>query len=193
MTTPAPPAPTPPPLPSQLVGGQPAQQQPRDPSSGQYTEPPQPPAPPAPPEPPEDTAQELRNALAEERRRHRETMQTLSQLQQQGMTDQEKAIEAAKAEGRAEAIRDAAKRVAQAEFRALAAGRLADPDAYLELLDLSPFIGEDGEIDKKALAKMVERLIAQITPAGARIPAGPMGNGEGADGDFLRAVLSKKR
>ncbi len=191
MTTPA--APAPPPYPSQLVGQPPPAQQ-----EGAPPPQPQPPVPPAPPPAApaeqEDSAQELRNALAEERRRHRETMQTLSALQQSSMTDQEKAIEAAKAEGRAEAIRDAGKRVAAAEFRALAAGRLADPDAYLELLDLSPFIGEDGEIDKKALAKMVERLIAQITPAGARIPAGPMGNGaEGAEGDFLRTVLSKKR
>lgn len=182
MTTAAPP---PPPLPSESVAPQPPPPAPQ---------PPEPPAPPAPmPGEPEDAAQELRTALAEERRRHRETMQALSALQQSSMTDQEKAIAEAKSAGRSEAIREAGKRVAAAEFRALAAGRLADPDAYLELLDLSPFIGEDGEIDKKALAKMVERLIAQITPPGARIPAGPMNGEGGAESDFLRAALSKKR
>lgn len=184
MTTPAP---APPPLPSETVP-----QPPAVPPAPQ-PDPVRPPEPPPTPGEPEDAAQELRTALAEERRRHRETMQALSALQQSSMTDQEKAIAEAKSAGRSEAIREAGKRVAAAEFRALAAGRLADPDAYLELLDLSPFIGEDGEIDKKALAKMVERLIAQITPSGARIPAGPMGNGDGGESDFLRAALSKKR
>jgi len=96
MTTPA--APAPPPYPSQLVGGQP----PAEPAAGVPPAQPavQPPAPPPAPAEQEDSAQELRNALAEERRRHRETMQALSQLQQSSMTDQEKAIEAAKAEGR---------------------------------------------------------------------------------------------
>jgi hypothetical protein len=182
-----------PPLPAELVN--PAQ--PRN-NDGTYGPPAAaaPPVPPAaaPPEPEEqaDSATELRTALAEERRRHRETMQALSALQAQTMTDTEKAIAEARAAGRAEAVRDAAKAVAAAEFRALAAGRIADPDAYLELLSLDPFILEDGTIDKKALAKMVERLIAQVAPPGARIPAGAMGSGDTADGDFLRAALAAK-
>jgi len=119
-------------------------------------------------------------------------MQALSALQQQGMTDQEKAVAEAKAAGKAEAIKDAGLRVAAAEFRALAAGRLADPDAALELLNLAPFVNDEGEVDKKALAKMVEKLAAQFAPAGGRIPAGPMGDGKpSANDDFLRDVLAK--
>jgi hypothetical protein len=145
------------------------------------------PAPPAP-----DTADELKTALAEERRRHRETMQTLTKLQQQGMTDQEKAIEAARAAGKAEAVKDAGLRVAAAEFRALAAGKLADPEAALELLNLAPFVDDDGNVDKKALAAMVEKLAGQFAPAGLRIPGGAMGDGKpGGNDDFLRDVLAK--
>jgi len=189
MTTPAvpPSGDAVPPLPAATVGvppGPPATVVPPAP----------PPTPPPPPEPPQDdTASELRTALEQERRRHRETMQTLAALQQQGMTDQEKAVAEAKALGRAEAIKEAGLKVAAAEFRAMAAGKLADPDAALELLNLSQFVDDNGDVDKKALAKMVERLVAQLAPAGARIPAGAMGDGSGGDPDFLRAIIGKAR
>ena len=184
MGEPAPPAATPPfPLPA-TGASPPAPPVPAPPVL------PEPPAPGPPPEP--DDQAELRTALAEERRRHRETMQALSALQQQGMTDQEKAVADAKAAGRSEAIREAGLRVAAAEFRAMAAGKLADPEAALEVLNLSAFVNDEGEVDKKAMAKMVEKLVAQLAPAGARIPAGPMGDGGSPDGDFLRQVMGSR-
>lgn len=174
------------PLPSELVPG-----------NGQAPPPQQqaPAAPPAPaPETAPDPATELRAALNEERRRHRETMQALSQLQQQGMTSQERAIAEAKAAGKSEAVREAGLRVAAAEFRALAAGKLADPGAALELLDLSKFVGEDGEVDKDGLTAMVDKLAKQVLGAtGKQIPAGPMGDAAPDDGDFLRTALRRKQ
>ena len=45
------------------------------------------------------------------------------------MTDQEKAVAAARAEGRADAEAAASRKLAAAEFRAQAAGKLAGPRA----------------------------------------------------------------
>jgi len=115
-------------------------------------------------------------------------MQALAALKQQGMTDQEKALADARAEGRAAAVKEGGLRLAEAEFRVLAAGKLADPSATLELLDLSRFVNDDGEVDKDAMAKLVDKLIAQM-PAAGRIPSGPQG--AAPEDDFLRSALSK--
>src|SRR6516165_8988280 len=98
MGEPAPPFP----LPSQV--GQPP---PADPASANGSEPAPPAAatgqhPAAPP--PEDAATELRAALDTERRLRIEAQQQLTDLRNQGMTEQEKAIAKAREEGRLEAV-----------------------------------------------------------------------------------------
>jgi hypothetical protein len=108
------------------------------------------------------------------------------------MTDNERAIAEAKQAGKAEAVREAGLRVAEAEFRALAAGKLADPMAALELLDLSKFVSDEGEVDKAALTGMVDRLVKQVVASAAKIPAGPQGD-EPDGGDFLRQALKRTR
>jgi hypothetical protein len=83
-------------------------------------------------------------------------------LRQQHKNDDEKALQAARDEGRAEAFKAVGLRVAAAEFRAVAAGKLADPAAVLEVLDLSRFVGDEGEVDLAGLTAMVDMLVAAL-------------------------------
>jgi hypothetical protein len=151
------------------------------------------PAPAAPAPPAADPADELRAALAAERRDRLAVQQELDKLRQQGMTEQERAVAAAKDEGRKEASKAAGIKVAMAEFRALAAGRLADAAKMLEDgdLNLARFVDDDGNVDSKALGKLVDRLAAAAAPAtapGPGVPPGP--RGAPPEGDFLRAAMS---
>lgn len=76
------------------------------------------------------------------------------------MTDQEKAVSEAEQRGKTEALTASSGRLARAEFRAAAAGRVdkATLDAYLEDVDLNKFIGADGEPDLKAIESRVSKL-----------------------------------
>jgi hypothetical protein len=85
-------------------------------------------------------------------------------LQQQHMIDDEKALQAARDQGRAEAFKAAGLRIAAAEFRAVAAGKLADPAAALEVLDLSRFVSDEGEVDSADLTAVVAKLAAALRP-----------------------------
>lgn len=82
------------------------------------------------------------------------------ELKASQMTEQEKAVEAAKAEARAEAIREAAPRLVSAEFRAALAGRRtpAEVSELIEDLDLSKYLNEAGEVDAERVAKKAELL-----------------------------------
>jgi hypothetical protein len=145
--------------------------------------PPPAPAPPAPAPGPDDELAKLRASLEEERRQRREAEGKLGKLEQQHMTDQEKAIAQAKEEGRAEAAQAASLRLAAAEFRAQAAGKIANPDAALAVLDLSKLL-KDGEPDKTAIGKLVDQLAAVPPPPG-KVPAGPRDPGNGLATDWL--------
>lgn len=151
---------------------------PQPPPQGDPPAPPKAPDPPAPPAPPADDLAELRRSLEAERKARQKAEGDLTKLQQQGMTDAEKAIADARAEGKAEAAKEHARELAAAEFRALAAGKIAEPEAALELLDLDKLV-KDGKPDKKAISDAVTRLAA-VPPAPGRIPGGPRepaGNG----------------
>jgi len=162
--------------------------------------PPTPPTPPAPPpggapEPPSPpsgapTAADLARveaALDAERRARRDAEQKLSKLQTAGMSDAEKAVATARAEGAAEATRAAGAKLAAAEFRAAAVGKLADPAAALAALDLSKYVGDDGEPDRRKIAELVDKLAASIAPPpNGYIPPGP--RRPAGDGDFIRQI-----
>jgi hypothetical protein len=164
---------------------------------------PKPPEPPKPGEPepegepknkkPADQIRDLESALAEERKLKRAAESKLSTLEKERMTETEKLVAAAKAEGHQEALISAGRRLAAAEFKASAAGRIGDPDAALEVLDLSKFVGEDGEPDKAAITRVVDRLAAAMPPAPAtgRVPAGPRSDNEDG-GDFIRQAMQRR-
>lgn len=84
----------------------------------------------------------------------------LEQLRQSSMSDQEKAVAQAKAEGRTEAQKEAAAKVAEAELRAAAAGRLNDQQlaSLLEGVDVAKFIDDVGDVDRDKVTKFVDGI-----------------------------------
>jgi hypothetical protein len=133
-----------------------------------------------------ESADELRSALELERRNHKDTLSRLTKLEKDRMTEQEKAVAEAKKQGHDEALLVAGKRLAAAEFRAAAAGRISDPAAALDVLDLSKFVGEDGEPDAKAIASVVEKLAVSLPLPNGRVPAGPRGGTDPPGDQWLR-------
>lgn len=86
--------------------------------------------------------------------------------QRAAMNDADRALSDAEAKGRTAAATEFGKRLARTEFDAAAARRNPDFDtaSALEYVDLTRFVGEDGEPDAKAIKAAVERLVP--APAG---------------------------
>ena len=137
----------------------------------------------------------LQATLDSERTARRNVEAELGRVRQQGMSDAEKAIDAARAEGRAEAERAAALVVAGAEFRVAAAGRIANPEAALAALDLAKLVDANGQPDKRAIAKLVDQLAAVPPPPapGGHVPPGPREIPANGDTDWLRAIKRPTR
>jgi hypothetical protein len=176
----------------------------------QMTEPtnppdPKPPAGDPPPDPkpdpnaetPEQAVKRLEGLVTAERKARQKAERELAETKRSAMTDDDKRLADARAEGRTEALKEVAAERAADVFRGLAAGKLGDVDAALEVLGpgLAQYVGDDGTtIDRDALGKVVERL-GKAAPAApvqpARVPAGPRGDGDGGGGesDFLRAAI----
>jgi flagellar biosynthesis/type III secretory pathway protein FliH len=152
---------------------------------------PPPPAPPAPPAPaqPTDPADELRAALARERDDRKRIEAELAKLRQSAMTDAEKAVAQARAEGKAEAEQAATLKVVAAEFRARAAGKIANIEAALGVLDLSKLV-KDGEADTKAIDALVAQLAAVPAPPPppGHVPPGARQPAPNGESDWLRSV-----
>jgi hypothetical protein len=171
------------------------------------TDPPDPPGgdPPAgdpPAEPAGDDVGKLKATLAAERRARAAAEREANKLRDEHATDAEKAVAAAREEGRREALGQVAGRMVEAEVRAAAAGKLADPADAIRLLDLTGFVDDAGEIDGKAIVAAVDELVEAkpYLAAEAKAAAGngsrpaPQGTRPGpaleGDGDaFLRRVV----
>jgi hypothetical protein len=141
--------------------------------------------------PSQEDVEGLKSALNEERKARREWESKYSKLEKEHMSDQEKLIAQAKDEGRKEAVQAAGRRLAAAEFKAAAAGKIGDPAAALEVLDLSKFVGQDGEPDSTAIQKVVDRLALAMpvqAPPSGRVPAGPRSDSDESP-DFIRTAL----
>lgn len=125
----------------------------------------------------------------------------LEEFRRQSMTEQERAIDAARAEARAEAIAEFGGRLAEAEFRAVAAGRMSDEQVatLLEGVNLARFVGDNGEVDRAAVARFVDGIApkqeqdAPKTPAFPDLGQGTRSNGSMAlNGDpLLKSVMAK--
>jgi hypothetical protein len=166
----------------------PPEPQPPQPGPPQPPQPPQPPAPEPSPAPTAADMARLEAALADARKQREDVQKELDKLRGQSMTEQEKAVAAAREEGKAEAERAAALKLVAAEFRIAAAGKLANPDAALAALDLAKLLDpKSGEPDAKAIAALVDQL-AVVPPPPGQIPAGPRVPVPAADGDFIRQI-----
>lgn len=87
----------------------------------------------------------------------------LADLKESQKSDSEKAISEAEKRGRAEAVSDYAERLAKAEFRAAAAGKIPNADELVDDLNLAKFV-TNGEVDSAAIAAAVERLAKAVPP-----------------------------
>lgn len=84
----------------------------------------------------------------------------LAAAEEASQTEAERAVAAAKAEGFAEAMSSAHKRIIQTEVRAAATGVLVDPDDAVLYIDLDQFeIDDDGAVDTKSIAAAVAGLV----------------------------------
>ncbi|MER7517785.1 hypothetical protein [Streptomyces sp. NPDC126499] len=87
----------------------------------------------------------------------REQAARLQELEDRDKSELQKATErAAKADARAA---EAARRVAKAEIRALAAPQFADPSDAAAFLNVDELIGDDGDVDTKAVEKALADLL----------------------------------
>lgn len=126
-----------------------------------------------------------REAAAEARREAAAVKAELEALRTAQMSDQEKALAAAKAEGAAEVSAKFANQVLLSEIRVAAAGKLADPTDAVRLLDLSKFkVADDGTVDTTAISSAIDELVASKPYLGAsKAPSvTPADLGQGARG-----------
>lgn len=136
---------------------------------------------------PDELGDAGKKALAAERSARRQAEKAakaaeveLEKLRTDAMSEQEKAIAAARAEARAEALEAANARLVRAEVRAAAAGRLANPDLAPRLLNLDEFeVGDDGEVDTAAITKALDALVEAepYLAVSAKRPAGTADGG----------------
>lgn len=95
----------------------------------------------------------------------------LEKLRAYQMSETEKAVAKAAAEaeqrGKSAALATSASRLARAEIRAAAAGRVDKEalDGFLEYADVTKFVGDDGEPDSKAIEAAVKKLAGPDRPA----------------------------
>lgn len=104
-------------------------------------------------------------------RRAKATERELATLRTQQMSDQERAVSEAKKAGASEVLAMANERLLRAEVRVAAAGKFADPEDATRFLDLKQFaVDDDGEVDTKAIATAVAKLLESRPYLGVNAP-----------------------
>lgn len=136
-----------------------------------------------------------RKAARAAERKAKELEKRLAEIESANQTESEKAIAAARAEGRTEALSVANTRIVSAEIKSAASGVLANPDLAVRLIDASQFeVDEDGNVDTRAIAAEVQRLVKDepYLAAGAKPAPLPGGGATPSQGssmdDALRAA-----
>lgn len=108
-----------------------------------------------------DYVDKLRKENAKYRTEAKSAASELENVRQSSMTETERAAAEAEARGRAAATTEFGQRLATSRFDALASKRNPgfDTSAFLEIVDLKKFVGDDGEPDEKAIAAAVEKHV----------------------------------
>ena len=137
-----------------------------------------------PPPAPEELGDAGKKAIEEERRARRDAEKAardahaeLEKLRAASLSDQERAVADARREGERVGLR----RIVEAELKAAAAGKLANPALAAKLLDVDGFIPKDGDdVDGERIAEAVAKLLetdpylaAPTAPAPSTAPAEP--------------------
>lgn len=100
----------------------------------------------------------------------------LEKLRKTTMSDQEKAIDAARASARAELMAEVGAERVENAVRAATAGRNVDADALLDGLDRARFLDGEGQPDTQKITEWVDR----IAPKGQTPKPGAKDIGQGA-------------
>jgi hypothetical protein len=116
---------------------------------------------------------------------NKDAAEELDRVKREGMKPDERALEDAKAAGRAEAKSDVGRRLVDAEVRAHAAGRKVDVAALLDGLDRSRFLDDDGEPKSREIEAWLEKIAPKAGRQRADTGQGARGAGEGADMNTL--------
>lgn len=106
----------------------------------------------------------------------------LEKLRQAQMSDQEKAINEAMSKGRAEAVREFSERLAVSEIKGALAGVVPDPSAIVEDLNISKYVGEDGNVLSDKVNALRERY-SKLAPAKRESLDLGQGKGKNSNGD----------
>lgn len=117
----------------------------------------------------------------------------LEEFRKQSMTETEQAIEAARTEGRRQALTEAGSKVAAAEVRAAATGRMSaeQVSTLIDGINLARFIDDDGEVDRDAVASFVDGIAPQqdSTPSPLDLGQGARGTGAGPSKTDMDSLL----
>ena len=118
----------------------------------------------------------------------------LDKVRKANQSEQEKAIDAAKNEGRTSALVEAGTKVAAAEIKAALTGIVPDPKTIVEDLNLAKYVTEDGDVDEAAVKTLREKYAAlgngRKSPSfdgGAKEKDAPSG------GSFLQQALANRK
>lgn len=123
----------------------------------------------------------------------------LEEFRKQSMSETERAIEEARTEGRKQALTEAGSKIAAAEVRAAAVGRMSaeQVDTLIDGINLARFIDDDGEVDRDAVTQFMDGIAPlkdDTAPSPLDLGQGNRGTGAGpakTDMDsLLRAAVN---
>lgn len=142
---------------------------------------------------PEQEVERLRDELAKARKwetrakANADAAKELDRVRRESMNDAEKAAATAREEAKAEVLRTYGGKLARAEVRAAAAGRIDDEqlDAVLEHLDLTAFLDDEGDVIASEVSKFVDRLAPKSDDGNSNAPRRARDLGQGARGTSL--------
>lgn len=112
--------------------------------------------------------EQLRREAAKYRTEAKKASDAAEALRKSQMSEAEKAIAEAKQAGRAEAATEYGTRLARTELKAAAAAKQVDLAEVLEDLDLTRYVGDDGEPDLKRIQATVDRFASLASPKQAQ-------------------------
>lgn len=116
----------------------------------------------------------------------------LAALKASQMTEQEKAVAAAEKAGRTAAAADYGLKLAGAEFRAAVAAAGIDLGDAAEYIDVSRFVGEDGEVNVTAIKSAVTKF-SKLAPKGPGRSGADLGGGSGDTAPSLDKEIAQAK
>jgi hypothetical protein len=116
----------------------------------------------------------------------------LEQLRQQSMSEQEKSIAQARAEGLQEGYAAGAAEIAAEAVRAAASGRMTDQqiEALITRTNLASFIGDDAQVDRAAIRVFVDDIAPKPDDEDKETRQGFPDLGQGARGGGQNTALN---